>query len=75
MSPQEILTPSKIDVGPTVGTGTVSFREVGGHVETCPTCRDRDRETEAGTQRPPAVLPCCRLCLNEAIGFLKVPGN
>ena len=34
MSSQEILTPSKIDVGPIVGTGTISFREVGGHVET-----------------------------------------
>ena len=29
MSSQEILTPSKIDVEPVVGTGTISFKEVG----------------------------------------------
>ena len=30
MSSLQILTPSKIDIGPIVGTGTVSFGEAGG---------------------------------------------
>ena len=70
MSSQEILTPSKIDVGPIVGTGTISFREVGGHVET-----GTEKLKQAHRGHLQSVLPCSRLCFNEAIGSLKVHGN